>query len=387
MIKILIVDDDIFKRADISRFLGSLGMHGPAVETASNVSDALSKLRKIKYDIIILDLNLPLRKDDAAVQNGGYKILYSLNNIRYITPTYIIGLTQYDEFQTEFISAFQKYDINIYSYNNDVWKQIITTKIKWLTRNAGISNIRTSGIKVLILTHGIMTLGKWTDKVELSFADSGYKVIKYKYPHFSALKIMLPWSREKALQDYADFVEDILIEHPDCELNFISHSFGTFMTMNSLYASDISYMPDIKNIILCGSVLRTDFEMSKFIKKLKPCLIINDCAYNDIALLLCNMTCYGLGNAGRIGFRGHNNVLINRYYRGGHSVYFDDSRIEKYWKPIFDAKAIEKYDERNFSFIREALESLVAMLSPFIKISLSILLLWLCYLVFDILFT
>ncbi|UML91840.1 response regulator (plasmid) [Klebsiella variicola subsp. variicola] len=387
MIKILIIDDDTFKRADISRFLGSLGMHGPALDTASNVSEALNKLRKIKYDIIILDLNLPLRNNDSAVQNGGYKILYSLNNDRYLTPTYIIGLTQYDEFQSEFVPAFKKYDINIYSYNNDEWKQIVTTRIKWLIRSSGISTIRTTGIKVLILTHGIMTLGKWTDKVELSFGDSDYKIIKYKYPHFSALKIIFPWSRKKALQDYADFVEDILIEHPDCELNFISHSFGTFMTMNSLYASDISYMPDIKNIILCGSVLHTDFEMSNFIKKLKPYLIINDCAYNDTALLLCNMTCYGLGNAGRIGFRGHNNVLINRYYRGGHSVFFDESRIEKYWKPIFLNKTIEKHDERNFSFIRETLESLVAMLSPFIKISLSISFLWLCYVVVNNLFT
>lgn len=383
MIKILIVEDDPFKKSDILKFLDSLGIHKPALETAGYVSEALNKLRKTKFDVVILDLNLPLRIDDTAVQNAGHKILYSLNSDRYLTPTYVIGLTQYEEFQTEFLPAFQKFDINIYSYNNDDWKEIVATKIKWLTRNVSIPSKRTTGQKVLILTHGIMTLGRWTDKVEFAFSDSNYKIIKYKYPHFSAIKIIFPWSRKKALQAYANFIEDTLIEHPECELNFISHSFGTFMTMKSLYASDISYFPEINNIILCGSVLRNDFDISGFIKKLKPNSIINECACGDIALLLCNMTCYGLGNAGRIGFHGHNDVLINRYYLGGHSVYFSNSRILKYWKPVFDTKTIDNVDERNFSFIRETFESVISVISPAIKILQPVGMAWLIILAYN----
>nr|QKQ34334.1 hypothetical protein HPE44_07135 [Escherichia coli] len=64
--------------------------------------------------------------------------------------------------------------------------------------------------------------------------------------------------------------------------------------------------------------------------------IINDCAVSDYILLLCKMLVIGLGDAGRKGFIEPNDgVFINRYFKGGHSTYFEDKDfIEVNWLPL-----------------------------------------------------
>ncbi|EEH94087.1 hypothetical protein CSAG_02441 [Citrobacter portucalensis] len=369
MIKVMIVEDDIIKRNDIISFFNLHGIMPPAIYSVDNVADALLNLRKIKFDIVVLDLNLPLRRNDPSpTKDGGKKILYSLPNKRYIAPTYLLGLTQFDDYQVANEPDFRQFDFNIYSYNNDFWKKILENKIYWLLKNVTVTNDRTTDQKILILTHGIMTSGSWTKKVEDTILDSNIKVIKYQYPHFSALKIILPWTREKILKGYKEFIENILISNPECELNFISHSFGTFMTIKSLDESDISYMPNINNVLLCGSVLRSDYDINKFISKFNIKNLVNECGINDLPLLICNLTCYGLGHAGRIGFQGYNEALSNRYYNGGHSDFFDKEYILSDWKSIIESEKVKCIDERKNSTYYDNFESTMNLISPFTKL-------------------
>lgn len=366
MIEILIVEDDKRKSDNIIAFFNELGINGPAICLADNVSSALAYLREKKFNVIILDLNIPHRANSLAVENGGRKILYSLTSNSYITPDYVVGLTQFYEYQKSYTSDFHQLDFNIYNYQEDSWKEILKRKVEWIKKSSSGMTSRTINEKVIVCTHGIMTMGSWPSKIESIFSPLNYKVITYKYPHHSALKIILPWSREKILNHYSQFIHRLFDLHPNCELNFIGHSFGTYLLMRSLENINITYRPNVNNIILCGSVLKSNHDLGLVINKFEPTKIINECAYNDIALLICNVTCTGLGNAGRIGFNGYYDRVVNRYIEGGHSHFFNDNLILKNWKSaIFDSNIIE-FDERKFSAVRENSESLINLISPFV---------------------
>ncbi|WP_275234882.1 hypothetical protein [Pantoea ananatis] len=364
MIEILIVEDDINKANSIISFFDELGINGPAITLTDNVSDSLSLLREKKFNIIILDLNIPLRNKSLAIANGGTKILYSLTSDSYMTPDYVIGLTQFEEYQKKHISDFNEFDFNIYNFYDDAWKEILTRKLEWIKKSSSTLVSRTINEKIIVCTHGIMTMGSWPKIIRNLFTPLGYKVITYDYPHHSALKILFPWSRKSILSHYSQFLQRMFDLHPDCELNFISHSYGTYLLLSSLEKINISYRPRINNIILCGSVLKSNYDLGLIIKKFEPIKIINDCAYNDRALLICNIFCFGLGNAGRVGFNGYNERVVNRFIEGDHSVFFEGDAIIKTWESLIVKNSFLEIDERNFNSIRENFESFINLLSP-----------------------
>lgn len=367
--KILIVEDDNAKSTDINCFLNLNGVLNSDITIINNVYDAIAILRTVKFDILLLDLNLPLRKNELPVADGGSKILFRLTSPYLLTPTYVMGLTQFDDISEIEKPNFQKLDFNIYNYEHDYWRDILSSKLNWIKRNSTSVISREVSEKIVILTHGIMTSGAWHEQVAEVFTGKTYKVIPFKYPHYPAFKILFKSSRNRIIESYIEFIIKICQDHPNAELNFISHSFGTFMTIRALNSQKLLYPPKIDTIILCGSVIQQDFDIPKFIDTVNAKRLINDCAYNDKALLLCNMLCFGLGHGGRIGFNGYHDKLINRYFKGGHSYFFKgNDHIEKYWFNSLIVDDFEIIDGRDFDSIREGYESFINVISPIIKL-------------------
>ncbi|MGC0897526.1 hypothetical protein [Pantoea agglomerans] len=366
--KILIVEDDIAKSTDINFFLNRNGVLNSDLTIIDNVHDAVAMLRTVKFDILLLDLNLPLRKNEFPVAEGGTKILFRLTSPYFLTPTYVMGLTQFDDISEIEKPNFQKLDFNIYNYERDYWRDVLASKLNWIKRNSTSVDSRETSEKIVVLTHGIMTSGAWHEKVAEVFKGKPYKVIPFKYPHYPAFKILLKSSRNRIIESYIDFIIKICQDHPNAELSFISHSFGTFMTIHALSSRKLLYPPKIDTIILCGSVIQQDFDIPNFIDTVNAKRLVNDCAYNDKALLFCNMICFGLGHGGRIGFNGYHEKLINRYFKGGHSCFFKgNEHIEKHWFQSLNVGKFEVIDGRDFNPMREGYESLVNVISPIIK--------------------
>jgi hypothetical protein len=169
-----------------------------------------------------------------------------------------------------------------------------------------------------------MTSGKWQDDLEVKLKNKkpNIKIIKYTYPYYSAFQILFPFLHRKTIKNYERFVVNLTAQYPNATLNFISHSFGTYLTVNTLSSSDIERNASIGKIILCGSVLKSDYDMASLIEKCQPKLIVNDCGIKDLPLVLCNTVVWGLGNAGRNGFYGYSPLLKNRFFDGGHSYFF-----------------------------------------------------------------
>lgn len=366
---ILIVEDDDNKAQDIITFLIKEGVMSLSIKTVDNVNDALTLLREIKYDILLLDLSLPLRKSGHPIPDGGSKILYNLTSPYFLTPSHVIGLTQFSDLSDNERPKFQKFDFNIYDYNIDIWKDVLSQKLKWILKHTTSVAERAGHDKIIILTHGIMTSGKWQSQVTEIFKDTAKDIIPFRYPHYSAFKILLPQTRKKILDAYVDFVIKTCQEHPTAELNFISHSFGTYMTITALNNANFLFPPAINNIILCGSVLKQDYDISAFIDKTQTLKLINDCACDDKALIFSNMFCFGLGNAGRIGFNGYHEKLVNRFFKGGHSTFFSEkNNILRSWFNAIENSEVDLFDMRSTNIFAESIDSVMNLIAPLVKI-------------------
>ncbi len=136
MKRVLIVDDDTFKRDNIVSLLSKMsGEYNVVAEKALN--PGLRRLLSETFDIILLDMSLPvfdLSETDNFESFGGLTFLREMKRKRIKTPTIII--TQYEifgegsaQYTSESIndmckSEFSNYvDLIVYSSLNNAWKE------------------------------------------------------------------------------------------------------------------------------------------------------------------------------------------------------------------------------------------------------------------------
>ena len=360
MSKYLIVEDNEDKLDVIKREFIELGVSYLDIDTADNVNAALNKIKTTSFNIIILDLNLPIINKQKSKSNGGLTLLHKLKRYpeKYEIPKHIIGLTSFPDLQTNQEEAFSQLDFSIQNYESNDWKQILQNKVNWdILSNKNRKKNKES--KILFSVHGIRTLGHWQSKLEHSIKKqlSSYNIIKYRYNYFSALQMLLPFYRGRIINKLVKEIEQTCNEHPNSKITFICHSFGTYALAKSLEKLPISCDIEIEKIILAGSVLKSNYNWGELKSKLNINEIVNECGYNDHVLLFSHYLSYDMGMAGRSGFEGNN--VLNRYYSGGHDFFNrSDDFFEKYWIPIIKEKATE-HDERNFSCLRENIEILL----------------------------
>jgi CheY-like chemotaxis protein len=101
MINVLLVDDDDQKSAKVQAVIHQLvEQHGVIVERARTAHDAVTALRRKRHlDLMIVDLNIPLREGADPTPVGGVRLIESLSekvNSDLGTPVHIVGLTAFD---------------------------------------------------------------------------------------------------------------------------------------------------------------------------------------------------------------------------------------------------------------------------------------------------
>lgn len=109
---ILIVDDENDK---IAKIVSEVRNNSASfqIDSAIDVAEAQRKLAVKKYDLLIVDLLLPLTNGAEPSPEGGATLVKELSRNRgLISPSYIFGLTQYEEEMPKFsiIWKVAKYD-------------------------------------------------------------------------------------------------------------------------------------------------------------------------------------------------------------------------------------------------------------------------------------
>jgi len=137
MVNILLVDDDTIKIKDV-RFLVEKIPEITNFDIASDIISAKKMLLKVNYDLLILDLNLPLRiGDDPSPENGKDFLIEIEQSKRIKKPFHIIGLTAFDDFKSMFNICFEESLWALISYNktSNRWEQQIKNKIEYLVQS------------------------------------------------------------------------------------------------------------------------------------------------------------------------------------------------------------------------------------------------------------
>ena len=135
--KILIVDDDRVRGEKLTLHLIEKGVISQAdVATATCAIEAKKLLQAAYYDVLILDVVLPLRDKEKCDASIGIAFLQQITEIsQYKKPARIIGITAHVTDIATFKAEFEKYCLTVIeaSPRSSVWKDKCAEAISYLS--------------------------------------------------------------------------------------------------------------------------------------------------------------------------------------------------------------------------------------------------------------
>ena len=83
MFRILVLEDDNNKAQNITKIIYETGLTHKNVKTVPDSNSVRRELRQQYYDLVLLDLQVPVRFGERPVPNGGIELLNDIlsNNI------------------------------------------------------------------------------------------------------------------------------------------------------------------------------------------------------------------------------------------------------------------------------------------------------------------
>lgn len=139
MIKILIVDDIERKVSTIlSVIVENCSIPIENVDVARSINSGRRLLCKNDYDLLVLDLVLPLNDDEEPDKEEGPKFIDEIyTNEQINIPNQIIGLTQHQEEYPELKKRFEEkvWSLVKYEQSKNDWKTKLQNKILHLRKN------------------------------------------------------------------------------------------------------------------------------------------------------------------------------------------------------------------------------------------------------------
>jgi hypothetical protein len=195
--------------------------------------------------------------------------------------------------------------------------------------------------KLLITLHGIRTFGQWQERLGEHVAKllPTAKILHYHYGYFSTFSFLVPFLRWLAVRRFRHELLSVVREHPGAEVSIVAHSFGTHLAVHALAGIEKDRRPKVRRLILAGSVLQSSFPWDRKLPTHDVQEVLNDCGVSDQVLWLSQLVVLFTGMAGRLGFWGMTGSrVMNRYHKGGHSLYFEDCGefgfMARMWVPL-----------------------------------------------------
>ncbi len=146
---ILIVDDNNDKIAKIVSVIKAISENFN-IDTVIDSISAQIQLKQTKYDLLIVDLLLPLRPNQEPVPNGGELLLKEISRNKTLkTPTIIVGITQFEEYKSNFSSIWK-----LLFFNDSNWITELTEVIKHTERSILFSSDLYKQKKPTIIVEG-----------------------------------------------------------------------------------------------------------------------------------------------------------------------------------------------------------------------------------------
>jgi len=131
--KILIIED---KPEKLKSILSELEMRfpdgGATIEQASCLSKASKLIYESPFDLIIIDLMLPLRADDNTPSDVSDELLMTISESEKNRTAHTIALTGFDDLVEEKLRAFAEAGVGLVLFENgrSQWKQTLALEIE-----------------------------------------------------------------------------------------------------------------------------------------------------------------------------------------------------------------------------------------------------------------
>lgn len=137
MIKILVVEDNPSKASKILKIIKDIDIPDGNVYSESTIIGAKRKLKDSYFDLMILDLVLPIQKEEEASPKNGIDFLREIYSSPIITPPiHIVGLTEFSEYVEQYEDDFKMRLWHLINYreNEADWKDKLKQIIYHLMR-------------------------------------------------------------------------------------------------------------------------------------------------------------------------------------------------------------------------------------------------------------
>jgi hypothetical protein len=199
---------------------------------------------------------------------------------------------------------------------------------------------------VIALVPGIRDTGGWHNRVSVELQAPGTHVAQIHFRFHSAVRFLCPLNLSNGpTQIVKTELANLRHEYPNAKLSVIAHSFGTYLVQRALRED-----PHLKlwKLVFCGSVADDLTNWAVFEGRVgvgsdnrnrpKKDFIVNDCGSGDPWPVLGTAFGWYYGMAGVLGF--NEAYVTNRFHRGnedtpgGHSLYFQNNFVRKYWRPF-----------------------------------------------------
>jgi CheY-like chemotaxis protein/predicted alpha/beta hydrolase family esterase len=374
MLKILVVDDSARRQELLKEAFQSSGYTSLLDVRYCDTADK-ARIEMLEYfDLLVLDVLIPKKVNGTPQALHSSRLLDDISdtNSEYIRPKLIIGLTADINELGQYRENFQRAASIVLdgSLHKLDWLETVLEQARILLRT--IQKVeRLSSDKLLISIHGIRTNGQWQRNLaeEIRKYSRSFDFIEIKYGFFDILSFAIPYLRTRKVKQIAKNLNRILKESQSKEITIVAHSFGTLILSEALKNKESEH--PLSTVILCGSPLPHNHNIDHIIQRASR--TINECGTRDIVLVAARVFMLGLGDAGRIGFiRENSERFINRYYRGGHSLYFSAppnsvSFAEVNWLPSIISVEKPKYIDERSNYFGEDLVDITIKLGHIIK--------------------
>lgn len=171
---ILIVDDSNDKIVSIVSTIREISETFNVETVIDNIS-AQKKLIERKYDLLVVDLLLPLRKDEAPIVEGGLNLINEIQRVNRIkSPTYIVGITQYEEYSSSFPSIW---NVLHYSPSSSEWKFKLKQIIEHILKSNAHSSEEVKIRKPTIYLEGLSDESVFRQAVKIFCPELDSKII------------------------------------------------------------------------------------------------------------------------------------------------------------------------------------------------------------------
>lgn len=186
---------------------------------------------------------------------------------------------------------------------------------------------------IVISLHGIRTRGKWQKDLTTELQRGGFGYEPLDFGFFRAIQLLWPGARQKRIAWFRDEYTRIVRENRDSSVSVIAHSFGTYLVARAL-----DLFPEIvlDQVVLCGSIVRPDFEWSRLVAACQVRRVLNDYGRLDFWAGIVGWVVEDAGSSGTTGFKdvAGGAVIQREHAEFRHSDYFYKLNFEKNWVPF-----------------------------------------------------